>query len=247
MKRLASGLAVLALAACTTPAPATASTLTIFAANSLKDVFPRIGAEFVKIRPGVTFRWSFLGSSDLATQINEGADVDVFASADEKQMSVVTETRRATRSRVFATNTLTVITPPNNPAGIGSLSDLNRPDIKEAICQETVPCGAATRKLAESTGLTLTPASEESKVGDVLTKVAAGEADAGLVYVTDAMAAADTVHSVPTPEAAAIVNRYPIAVTDASHDPELAQAFADFVLSETGQSLLREAGFGAAS
>lgn len=223
----------------------TSATLTIFAAASLKDVFPKIYEEFKKTHPNYTIEFSFGGSSELATQINNGAEADVFASANEKQMTVASDAGNvdAAGTKIFATNTLTLITPPSNPAGITTLEDATKEGVKLVVCAEQVPCGAATKKLAESTGFTFTPVSEEQKVTDALAKVTSGEADAGLVYVTDAAGAKDKVKVIDTPEAEKIVNKYPIAVTKSARQG--AQAFVDFVLGEQGQSMLRDAGFGA--
>ena len=223
----------------------TSATLTIFAAASLKDVFPKIYEEFKKTHPNYTIEFSFGGSSELATQINNGAEADVFASANEKQMTVASDAGNvdAAGTKIFATNTLTLITPPSNPAGITTLEDATKEGVKLVVCAEQVPCGAATKKLAETTGFTFTPVSEEQKVTDVLAKVTSGEADAGLVYVTDAAGAKDKVKIIDTPEAEKIVNKYPIAVTKSARQG--AQAFVDFVLGEQGQTMLRDAGFGA--
>ena len=223
----------------------TSATLTIFAAASLKDVFPKIYEEFKKTHPNYTIEFSFAGSSELATQINNGAEADVFASANEKQMKVASDAGNvdAAKTKIFATNTLTLITPPSNPAGIAKLEDVTKDGVKLVVCAEQVPCGAATKQLAEKTGFTFNPVSEEQKVTDVVTKVTSGEADAGLVYVTDATSAKDKVKTVETPEADQIVNKYPIAVTKSAR--EGAQAFVDFVLAEQGQSMLQDAGFGA--
>lgn len=267
MKKLALALAgLLALTACgsqatsntdqSAPQPAassaaaggtdqTSATLTIFAAASLKDVFPKIYEEFKKTHPNYTIEFSFGGSSELATQINNGAEADVFASANEKQMKVASDAGNvdAAGTKIFATNTLTLVTPPSNPAGITKLEDATKEGVKLVVCAEQVPCGAATKQLAEATGFTFTPVSEEQKVTDVLAKVTSGEADAGLVYVTDAAGAKDKVKVVDTPEADKIVNKYPIAVTKSARQG--AQAFVDFVLGGQGQSMLRDAGFGA--
>ena len=223
----------------------TSATLTIFAAASLKNVFPKIYEEFKKTHPNYTIEFSFGGSSELATQINNGAEADVFASANEKQMKVASDAGNvdAANTKIFATNTLTLVTPPSNPAGITKLEDVTKEGVKLVVCAEQVPCGAATKQLSEATGFTFTPVSEEQKVTDVLAKVTSGEADAGLVYVTDAAGAKDKVKIIDTPEAEKIVNKYPIAVTKSARQG--AQAFVDFVLGEQGQSMLQAAGFGA--
>ena len=223
----------------------TSATLTIFAAASLKNVFPKIYEELKTTHPNYTIEFSFGGSSELATQINNGAEADVFASANEKQMTVASDAGNvdAANTKIFATNTLTLVTPPSNPAGITKLEDATKEGVKLVVCAEQVPCGAATKQLSETTGFTFTPVSEEQKVTDVLAKVTSGEADAGLVYVTDAAGAKDKVKIIETPEADKIVNKYPIAVTKSARQG--AQAFVDFVLSEQGQTMLQAAGFGA--
>ncbi len=249
MRRLTLALVgILALVGCGAQPTATTTTpvqrVTVFAAASLQEVFPDIAQKFSQAHPSYTVEFSFGGSSDLATQINNGAEVDVFASANEKQMEVVIDAGNADPARIFATNTLTLVTPANNPAGIATLADVTAEGVKLVVCAEQVPCGAATTQLAEATGLVFTPVSEEQKVTDVLAKVTSGEADAGLVYVTDAVRAGDEVQVIATPEAASIVNRYPIATTATARPG--AQEFADFVLGPEGQALLAAAGFGPA-
>jgi molybdate transport system substrate-binding protein len=143
----------------------------------------------------------------------------------------------------FASNVLTIVTAPGNPKGITGFSDLANPDITLVICAEQVPCGAATKTVEENTGVTLTPVSEESSVTDVLGKVTSGQADAGLVYVTDAKGAGDSVTEVTFPESAEAVNIYPIAALAESKNPATAQAFVALVTGSEGQQVLSEAGF----
>ncbi|HCB56736.1 MAG TPA: molybdate ABC transporter substrate-binding protein, partial [Arthrobacter bacterium] len=129
---------------------------------------------------------NFAGSSDLVTQITQGAPADVFASADTKNMTKLSDAKLidGTASN-FATNVLEIAVPPSNPASISSFADLAKPGVKVVVCAPQVPCGAATETIEKATGTTLTPVSEESSVTDVLGKVTSQEADAGLVYVTD--------------------------------------------------------------
>ncbi|QAY69105.1 molybdate ABC transporter substrate-binding protein [Xylanimonas protaetiae] len=221
------------------------ATLTVFAAASLKDVFTQLGASFEADHPGVTVAFSFAGSSDLVAQLQQGAPADVFASADTANMDKVVADSLVAAPVDFATNTLTIAVPPGNPAKIASFADLTADGVQLVVCAPQVPCGRATTKVEESTGLDLHPVSEEQSVTDVLTKVIAGEADAGLVYVTDVQGAGDRVTGVPFPESASAVNTYPIAVLDDAAEPTLARQFVDLVTSPAGQQALAEAGFGA--
>jgi molybdate transport system substrate-binding protein len=246
--RLRTALLTLALtvaAAFVTGCRQPGRTVTVFAASSLKATFERLGTQFEGVHPGVTVRFSFAGSSDLAAQLLQGAPADVFASADQSNMDKVAAASLVTDPRPFATNTLTIATPPGNPASVARLGDLTRPGLRLVVCAPQVPCGTATRKLADAAGLTLKPVSEEQSVSDVLGKVISGEADAGVVYRTDAIAAGGKVTDVPFPESSAVVNRYPIAVLRAAPAAALATAFAARVAGPEGRRALAEAGFGA--
>jgi len=235
---------LLGLSACAPAAPAEGTAITVFAAASLKAPFTELAARYEADHPGDTITVNFAGSSDLATQITEGAPADVFASADTKNMTKLTAVDLAEQPVDFATNTLTIAVPPDNPAGIGSFADLARVGVRTVVCAPQVPCGAATVTLETATGVTLTPVSEESSVTDVLGKVTSGEADAGLVYVTDVQAAGTRVQGVAFPESSGAVNTYPIAVLAHSTSPELANAFAAWVAGATAQQILKDAGFG---
>ncbi|PRY16807.1 molybdate ABC transporter substrate-binding protein [Kineococcus rhizosphaerae] len=234
-----------------TAAPATSSasagsttTLTVFAAASLTKTFTEIGTEFEQAHPGVHVTFSFAGSSDLATQITEGAPADVFASADEKNMAKVTDLTSGAPVD-FATNVLEIATPAGNPAGIRGFADLAKPGVKVVVCAAQVPCGAATRTVEQKTGVTISPVSEESSVTDVLGKVTSGEADAGLVYVTDVAGAGEEVTGVEFPESSEAVNTYPIAALKGTRESDLAAEFVTFVTGAQGRSVLEDAGFGA--
>lgn len=219
-------------------------TLTVFAAASLTDTFTQLGEQFEADNEGVSVEFNFAGSSDLVAQIQSGSPADVFASADEKNMTKATDDDLVDGApQLFAANTLQIVTPPGNPKGIESFDDLAGDDVTLVICAPEVPCGAATKTVEENTGVTLSPASEESAVTDVLAKVTSGEADAGLVYITDAVGAGDAVESISFPEAAEAVNDYPIATLANSEHGDIAQRFVDFVLSDEGQEVLGEAGF----
>ncbi len=267
---LGTGVLVAALAACGTGAgadagddaassdaatnaastPAEERTLTVLAAASLRDVFTDLAADFEAEHEGVTVALSFAGSSDLGDQILAGAPADVFASADERTMTRVVDAGDASDPVAFATNTLTIVTPPGNPAGVETFADLAREDVKVVVCAPEVPCGGATDTVAEAAGVTIHRVSEEANVTDVLAKVTSGEADAGLVYVTDATLAGDDVDVVEVPETDAALNVYPIALVAAAEESgpeqvELAQAWIDLVTGDAGQSALAAAGFGA--
>ncbi|HCB05203.1 MAG TPA: molybdate ABC transporter substrate-binding protein [Nocardioides sp.] len=221
------------------------TTLTVFAAASLTSTFTEMGKDFEADHDGVKVEFSFGGSSDLVSQIQEGAPADVFASADTANMDKVTaDDLQDGEPQDFATNTLEIATPPGNPAGVTSFADLANPDLKVVVCAPEVPCGAATEKMEAATGVTISPVSEEQSVTDVLGKVTSGEADAGVVYVTDVTAAGDAVEGVPFPESDQVVNTYPIVALKDSENSDLAQDFIDFVLGDQGQSILEEAGFG---
>jgi len=232
--------------ATTSSAPVEAKTLTVFAAASLKDTFTQLADTFEQANPGVTVSLNFAGSADLVTQITEGAPADVFAAADQKNMTKLTDAGLVSATpEIFATNTLQIAVPTGNPAGITSFADLAKPEVKLVICAAQVPCGAATVKIEEATGITLSPVSEENAVTDVLGKVSSGEADAGVVYVTDVAGSKGAVDGIAFPESSGAVNSYPIAPLAASSDPDLAAAFVALVTGAVGQKVLAAAGFGA--
>ena len=216
----------------------------VFAAASLKKTFTEIGEQFKTDNPGVSVEFNFAGSSDLVTQLTQGAQADVFASADTKNMDKAAAADLLDGKPVnFASNTLTIAVAPGNPKQIKSFQDLTKPGLNVVVCAPPVPCGSATQKVEEATGVNLAPVSEESSVSDVLNKVTTGEADAGLVYVTDAMGAGDKVAAVAFPEAAGAVNTYPIAALKTAKNPELARRFIAAVTAEAGQKTLTAAGF----
>lgn len=220
-------------------------TVTVFAAASLKASFSALADEFEAKNPGATVALSFAGSSDLATQITQGAPADVFASADPRNMAKLADAGLLDGAATnFATNHLQIAVPPSNPAAIASLADLARPGVKVVVCAGQVPCGAATYAVEKAAGVTLAPVSEESSVTDVLGKVASAEADAGLVYVTDVKGSGGKVKGIPFPEAAEAVNTYPIATVGPSRNKELAAAFIAMVTGSEGRKTLADAGFG---
>ncbi|MGZ5367628.1 molybdate ABC transporter substrate-binding protein [Aeromicrobium sp.] len=251
MKRLTAILvaAVLltSLAACSDDKGSTKAeprTLSVYAAASLKGSFTKIGKQFEDEHEAVTVEFSFAGSSDLAAQILQGAPADVFAPADTENMDKVAVDQLLAAAPVyFASNTLEIATPPDNPAGIKTLTDLAEPGTKVVLCAPEVPCGSAAQTVENASGADIKPVSEEASVTDVLNKVVTGEADAGLVYVTDVLSAGDKVNGIKFPESSEAVNTYPIASLKGSKDAKLATQFVDLVTSDKGQGILADAGF----
>lgn len=230
-------------------------TLTVMAAASLSEPFEVIGAQFEAAHPGVKVAFSFAGSQQLAQQLANGAPADVFASASAKYIDAAVEAGRmqAGAAQVFATNRLVVIVPAGNPAGLTKLEDLARPGIKLVLAAKEVPAGAYSLefldKAAGEMGAAFkgavmgNVASYEENVKAVLAKVRLGEADAGIVYSSDAATAQGAVRVMDIPDALNVVARYPLAVSSDSRHADLAAAFVDYVLSAQGQAALAEAGF----
>ena len=244
LKVLGAALALtLAFPGCTA-AGASEQKLTVFAAASLTKVFTGLGATFEASHPGVKVVFTFDGSSGLVDQLKGGAKADVFASADEKNMTNAVDSKLTTGTpAVFARNVLTLVTAPGNPKKITGLDD-SLTGKKLVVCAVGVPCGTATDQLAKKLGVVLKPVSEETKVTDVLAKVASsGEADAGVVYVTDAKTAGDKVTAVAIKGSDQVVNNYPIAVLADAPQPGLATEFVALVSSQPGKDALSAAGF----
>ena len=230
----------------TTESPKVTGDITVFAAASLTESFTQIGKDFEAANPDAKVTFNFAGSSALAQQINQGAPVDVFASAAPTNMKQVTDTGAITDSPVtFVTNTLEIAVPAGNPGKITGLADFAKPDLKIALCAEQVPCGAAAKKVFEAAGITAAPDTLEQDVKAVLTKVSLGEVDAALVYKTDVKAAGDKVEGIEFAESDKAVNEYPIAACAKAPNADGAKAFVDYVLSDKGKAVLTKAGFGA--
>lgn len=243
-------LSTLTLAACgvgggSGSPDAEARTLTVYAAASLTQTFEEIGAEFEAANDGVSVQLSLGGSSDLVAQLQSGAPADVLATADESNMAKAADDGLLDGDpEPFATNVLQIATPPGNPADVQGLADLARPDVQVVLCAPAVPCGAAAQQIEQAAGIDIRPVSEEQAVTDVLGKVSSGEADAGLVYVTDVIAAGEAVDGIELAEADTAVNSYPIAALSGGDEADLAAEFVAFVLGEQGRRILVEAGFG---
>lgn len=264
---LALGLSVLGLSACaapaanpTSPPPATGDSvtptanlaptdLTVLAAASLTAVFTAIGHDFESAHPGVTVHLSFDGSATLVTQISQGAPADIVALADNTSMDKLVQAGLIAGTAItFASNNLVLAVPADNPAGVTSLADLLKPDVKTITCAAEVPCGAAAQRVFAAAGVSVTPVSLESSVTAVVTKLTLGEADAGLVYATDVAGANGQLLTVALPDDPAVTQAgqttYPIAVVATTAQTGLANQFIDFVTTGAGQTRLQSAGFG---
>lgn len=219
-------------------------TVVVDAAASLTPTFTALARQFQRAHPGVHIRLNFGGSDTLAAQITQGAPVDVFAAASTSTMQTVVHAHAASGSpQVFVRNQPELAVPPSNPAHINSLADSARAGVKLVLCAPTAPCGAAAQTVYRLARLTPHPVSEEPDVTSVLSKVELGEADVGMVYVTDVQAAGAEVKAVPIANADQTITSYPIIVTKQAADPADATAFVRYVRSAAGLRLLRGAGF----
>ncbi len=235
---LLATVALLAAACSSTSKP----TVRVLAASSLTDVYAQLASEFEEAHPGVDVELQFAGSSQLASLVVEGAPGDVFASADLVTMARVVDRGEArVDPEVFATNSLTLVVPTDNPAGVTGLDDLADRDLLVAQCAVEVPCGSAASALFASRDLVVEADSLEPNVRAVLTKVELGEVDVGVVYSTDALAAADRVAEVPL-DPQRVANEYAIVTLDGA--PAEADEFVAFVLSAAGRAALADHGFG---
>ena len=216
--------------------------VTVLAAASLQKAFEEIEKTVEKDNPGLDVTFDFQGSQDLVSSLAGGDSADVLATANNSTMKTAAEQKLVGNQTEFATNVLTLIVPKGNPKKITGL-DSSLDGANLVICAPEVPCGEATKKLAEAQGITLKPVSEEQKVTDVRGKVESGEADAGIVYTTDAAAAKDKADKIDIPDGG-VVNHYPIAPTAKPENPAGAQVFIDAVTGKTGQEILAKHGFG---
>ncbi len=252
-------LAACGLGACAAPAPTVVSNgapLTVYAAASLTAAFKEIGAEFIKANPGSQVEFNFAGSQDLVTQIANGARADVFASADLKNMDALQKQALVGGTpQVFARNKLVVIVPQDNRVGITSLQDLAKPGVKFVVAAQTVPVGRYTLQMLDKLSADAqygagfkdaalkNVVSQENNVKAVLSKVSLGEADAGVVYTTDAQTAASQVSGVDVPDAFNVIALYPIVIVKDAPNAALAAKWIAFVLSPQGQAVLLKYGF----
>lgn len=220
--------------------------LLVSAAASLTDAFAEVEAAFEDVHPDVDVALNLAGSSTLREQIVHGAPADVFASADTATMTQVVDAGKVDgEPTVFATNGLVIAVPAGNPAGVVGLPDLADPGLYVGLCAEEVPCGRLAGRALSSAGVTPAVDTHEPDVRALLTKVAAGELDAGITYATDVAAAGDAVDGVAIPAVSDVRARYLVAVLAGAPEPATARRFVAFVLSEAGQRILHDHGFGA--
>lgn len=218
-------------------------TVTVFAAASLTDAFDDIADAFEDEHPGVVVERNFAGSSSLREQILQGAPADVFASANRSTMEELLATGSVGAPEDFATNRMAIAVPAGNPAGVRDLTDFARSDLLLGLCAVEVPCGESGRRVLSLASVDAAPDTEESDVRALLTKIDAGELDAGIVYATDVLGVGDGIEGVALPDHQNVTTSYPIAVVGEA-DPDAA-AFVDFVLGSRGQEILHDHGFGA--
>lgn len=223
---------------------ATRDQVLVSAAASLTDAFAAVETAFEAANPTVDVVLNLAGSSALREQILGGAPVDVFASANRSNMDqVVAAGEAAGEPKVFARNLLQIAVPEGNSAGITGLADFADPDLLIGLCAPQVPCGDFARQALEKAGIVPAIDTNEPDVRALLTKIAVGELDAGLTYVTDVASTGGTVEGIDIPEEFNVVAEYPIVVLAAAPDPQAADTFVDFVLSADGQTILSEYGF----
>lgn len=218
-------------------------TITVFAAASLMGTFTQLGKQFEAAHPGDTVKFDFGPSSGLATQITSGAPADVFASAAPANMDTVVSSGDASGPKDFAKNTAEVAVPPSNPAKVTTVSDLSKSSVKVALCQPQVPCGVVAAEVFKNADITVKPVTQQADVKSVLSQVELGNVDAGVVYVTDVMAAGSKVKGVVIPANDNASTLYPIATINSSKHKSVAQGFVAYVMSPAGQKVLSAAGF----
>ena len=214
------------------------TTITVFAASSLTETFTELGKQFEVANPGTKVTFSFAASSTLAEQIVAGAPADVFASASKKSMEAAAQ--QIPTSNVFTSNRVVVAFPSDKP--LATVSDLDDPTVKWVQCDHQVPCGSAADAALEADGVTGVPISLEPDVKSVAGKLTALEVDAAIIYATDVKSAGGKFASIEFSNIEKATTKYPIGVTLSANAK--AQAFVDFVMSEAGQKVLRDAGFG---
>ena len=254
---IAAGLAAVAVAGCSSsggsggssssasgsPSAASTGTITVFAAASLMGTFTQLGKQFEAAHPGDTVKFSFGPSSGLATQITSGAPADAFASAAPANMDTVVQAGDASNPQNFAKNTMEVAVPPKNPGKVKSVNDLAKKSVKVALCQPQVPCGVVAAEVFKNAGIKVKPVTLQPDVKSVLSQVELGSVDAGMVYVTDVMAAGTKVKGVTISDKDNASTLYPIATISDSKHKSIAQSFVAYVLSPAGQQVLTAAGF----
>jgi molybdate transport system substrate-binding protein len=223
--------------------PGLEGTITVFAAASLTDAFGEAADEFMAAHPDTTVELNLAASSALREQILAGAPGDVFASANADNMDQVVEAGAAEDPEVLARNALEIVVPAGNPARVDGLDDFADPDLLVGLCAAEVPCGAFAREALANAGVTPDQDTDEPDVRSLLTKVAEGELDAGIVYRSDVLAAGATVEGIAIPEEVNVIAEYPIATLTASGAPDVADAFVEYLIGDEGQAILTSWGF----
>ncbi|MEO6157351.1 MAG: molybdate ABC transporter substrate-binding protein, partial [Ilumatobacteraceae bacterium] len=225
-------------------APAASGTVTVFAAASLTSAFTKMGQAFNTANPAAKVVFSFSGSNDLVAQIGQGAPADVFISADDANMAkLVAAGDNSGTPTVVARNSMAIIVETGKPKGITDLADLAKLGLIVVLCAPQVPCGKAAQTVLGNAKVSVNPRSLEANVKGVVTKVAAGEADAGIVFTTDVAASGQATAGVKIPDAQNTITNYPIVVTKGAPNASAARSFVDFVASPSGQTVLAEFGF----
>jgi molybdate transport system substrate-binding protein len=222
-------------------APSLSGSISVDAASSLTEAFATLKTRFQQLHPGTTVNITYGASSDLSTQISQGAPVDVFASASEKNMQSLGG--QAVTPEDFVKNTLEIAVPPANPGHVTSVDDLAKSGVKVAVCDPAVPCGVVAAQVFKNARITVHPKASLADVKSTLAAVESGEVDAGLVYVTDVRAAGAKVKGVPIAADVNASTTYPIAALKAAKNPALARAFVSYVLSDAGRRVLTADGF----
>src|SRR5215469_5459193 len=241
------------LAACSSSPSSSSSgqvkgTVIVFAATSLTEAFNKIGSQFEHAHPGTTVKFNYNGSSSLASSITQGAKADVFASAATSNMDTVVSAGDAVgQPKTFAKNEMEMMVAKGNPMNITAVSSLANPAVKVVLCASTVPCGVYAADVFSKAGVTVRPVSEETNVGGVVTKVTLGEADAGMVYVTDVKANESQATGVPIPANQNVIADYPMVEVKGAPNATAAKSFMDYVSSAAGQQVLTSFGFKSAS
>ena len=220
---------------------ALSGSITVDAASSLTEAFGTIASQFEKANPGTTVKVNYGASSDLATQITQGAPVDVFASASTKNMTSLGS--KALSPTNFASNTAEIAVPPSNPGKITTLADLARSGVKVAVCDPAVPCGVLAASVFTNAKITVKPVAREADVKHTLAIVESDEVDAGIVYVTDVRSAGSKVKGIPIAASVNASTEYPIAPLSSAGNAALAKAFVAYVLSSAGKTVLTADGF----
>jgi molybdate transport system substrate-binding protein len=240
---MATGVVFVALAGCSSRGQPTTS-ITVFASSSLIKTFSEIGKQFKSDNPGTSVEFIFAGSSDLATQLTDGASADVFAAGDLPNMGRVTHAGLVAGNPVnFASNKLAIAVAPGNPKKVMSFADLTRPGLRVGVCARPGACASDVQGIEDKTGIALHPTAEESTPMDVVKDVTDGQVDAGIVYTTDALNAGDNIAWFDIPEAADAANTYSIALMKNSQQAQLAAKFIKLVTGDTGRTILGRAGF----